>query len=441
VLAAALKTKGWTVFFDRTIPPGKTWRQFIGKEINECRCMVVAWSTHSVKSHWVCEEADDGLKREILVPILLDQVTQPLGFGSIQVANLVGWKGNTESSNYLALCNALTERIGQGKLSAASGADKASRKPKIPWSKLFTVKVDKITVIAAIFAILLWFLIPVLFSQKEIAIINQAPSVGYDIIFNQLRIKQPEIKASNTNVNIFNQFLNQEPEILKIPGGSFQMGSNDGYDDEKPVHKVIMKSFAIGRYEVTFDEYEQFAEALGKPKPDDNGWGRGHRPAINVSWEDAEAYAHWLSSQTGKKFRLPTEAEWEYAARSGTVTDYYWLNQGQAKDFAWFKNFAWFAENSEDKTHPVGQKERNAFGLYDMSGNVWEWVEDCWHENYDQAPDDGSVWQEQNKGDCSLRVLRGGSWLDGSGWMRSAYRLGYAPAYRSNFIGFRLAQD
>ena len=113
VLAAALKSKGWTVFFDRTIPPGKTWRQFIGKEIDECRCMVVAWSTHSVNSHWVCEEADDGLKRKVLVPILLDQIIPPWGFRSIQAASFVGWEGDTNSSSYLALCNAVTDLIGQ----------------------------------------------------------------------------------------------------------------------------------------------------------------------------------------------------------------------------------------------------------------------------------------------------------------------------------------
>ena len=185
---------------------------------------------------------------------------------------------------------------------------------------------------------------------------------------------------------------------------------------------------------MTFDEYDLFAEASGKPRPGDEGWGRGKRPVINVSWEDAVAYAQWLSTVTGKPFRLPTEAEWEYAARAGTTSDFYW-GQGEAKDFAWFN------ENSNNKTQPVGEKKPNAFGLYDMSGNVWEWVQDCWHDNYDQAPGDGSAWQGQNNGDCSRRVLRGGSWDNEPDWLRSAYRGRNYPGYRNYDIGFRLAQD
>jgi hypothetical protein len=122
--------------------------------------------------------------------------------------------------------------------------------------------------------------------------------------------------------------------MLRIPYGSFQMGSNNGGDDEKPVHPVKLKSFAIGRYEVTFDEYDQFVEASGKPMPDDNGWSRGKRPVINVSWEDAVAYAQWLSTVTGKNFRLPTEAEWEYAARAHTTTD---LKIQKTKPIRWVR--------------------------------------------------------------------------------------------------------
>lgn len=210
------------------------------------------------------------------------------------------------------------------------------------------------------------------------------------------------------------------------------MGSNNSGGDEKPVHTVSLKSFAIGRYPVTFGEYDQFAAARWKPKHDDNGWGRGHLPVINVSWGDAVAYAQWLSQVTGKHFRLPTEAEWEYAARAGTVSDYYWGRLGVAQDFAWFD------KNSEGKTHPVGEKKPNAFGLYDMSGNVWEWVQDCYGENYMEAPNNGSAWELQN---CTRRVLRGGSWNNRLILLRSAYRSWHYTDYLNDFIGFRLAQD
>ena len=223
------------------------------------------------------------------------------------------------------------------------------------------------------------------------------------------------------------------PEMVLIPAGQFLMGSSI----EGPVYAVqINKPFALGRYPVTFAEFDRFCQATGRQPPGDQRWGRGRRPVINVSWNDAQEYCQWLSALTGAHYRLPTEAEWEYAARAGTTSDFYWEGQGEAKDFAWFY------ENSEGKTHPVGMKKPNAFGLYDMSGNVWEWVQDCWHENYDQAPGDGSTWQEKNNGDCSLRVLRGGSWFLYPVWLRSAYRFrNLLPDYRSLNLGFRLAQD
>jgi formylglycine-generating enzyme required for sulfatase activity len=156
---------------------------------------------------------------------------------------------------------------------------------------------------------------------------------------------------------------------------------------------------------------------------------------INVSWEDANDYASWLSKLSEKTYRLPSEAEWEYAARGKRTSDYYWADQGEAKDFAWFY------DNSEGKTHPVGEKMSNAFGLYDMAGNVWEWVQDCWHENYKNAPANGSAWQEQDNGACGLRVLRGGSWDGRQVYLRSALRIKDNPAYCDSLIGFRLAQD
>ena len=173
--------------------------------------------------------------------------------------------------------------------------------------------------------------------------------------------------------------------------------------EEKPVHEVRIKPFAIGEFEVTFEEYDRYAIAQGRPLPGDEGWGRGRRPVINVSWYDAVAYAKWLSQQTGKPYRLPTEAEWEYAARSG----------GQAKVWAGTSDQAQLKEYAvygTDRTEPVGGKKPNGLGLYDMSGNVFEWVEDCWHENYQGASADGSAWLRVNDSDCGRRVIRGGSW-------------------------------
>lgn len=211
------------------------------------------------------------------------------------------------------------------------------------------------------------------------------------------------------------------PEMKVIAPGRFVMGSPAGdpeaYEPEFPVHEVVIEqAFAIGRSEVTFAEYDRFALATGRRPPSDQGWGGGQRPVINVSWEDAVAYATWLSKRTGKPYRLPTEAEWEYAARAGSSTKRFWGDDAsQACEYA----------NVYD-------------GLHDMLGNVWEWVQDCWHEDYEGARDDGSAWQQA---DCRYRVVRGGSWNNKPRNVRSANRNRNEPDNRNNNIGFRLAQS
>jgi len=203
------------------------------------------------------------------------------------------------------------------------------------------------------------------------------------------------------------------PELVWIPSGTFQMGNNE-IEDEKPVHPVTVKSFALGKYEVTFDEYDKFCEATAREKPSDEGWGRGKRPVINVTWDDAKAYTKWLSDQTGKNYRLPTESQWEYACRAGNAGKYAF-----GDDVNQLGNYGWYSKNSEGKTHPVGEKKPNAFGLYDMHGNVWEWLEDVWHTNYEGAPSDGSAWIS---GGDSKNLLRGGSWINSDNDSRCTYR-------------------
>jgi formylglycine-generating enzyme required for sulfatase activity len=230
----------------------------------------------------------------------------------------------------------------------------------------------------------------------------------------------------------------QGPEMVVIPAGRFRMGDiqGGGYKDEKPVHGVTMaRSFAMGRFPVTFAEYDPFAEATERAPPNDAGWGRGNRPVINVSWEDALAYAEWLSEQTGKSYRLPTEAEWEYAARAGSDTGYWWGKEiGHNRANCAICGSEWDGK----QTAPAGSFEPNPFGLYDTAGNVWEWVQDCWSESYERAPTDGSAWLSD---DCGLRVMRGGSWHNGPQWVRSPHRSWFYPFWPSNDLGFRLAQD
>ena len=229
------------------------------------------------------------------------------------------------------------------------------------------------------------------------------------------------------------------PEMVVIPAGRFRMGcvsGRDCEDDELPVHEVTVASFALSKYEVTFEEYDRFTAATGGRRADDGGWGRGTRPVINVSWNDAQAYAAWLSAETGETYRLPSEAEWEYAARAGTATAYSWGNEiGRNR-----ANCDGCGSRGDDEqTAPVGSFGANAWGLHDMHGNVWEWVEDCWHGNYARAPTDGTAWASGVS--CARRVLRGGSWYDvNPRLLRSAIRSGISTGFRFNLIGFRVAR-
>jgi formylglycine-generating enzyme required for sulfatase activity len=244
--------------------------------------------------------------------------------------------------------------------------------------------------------------------------------------------------ADKADLSMFRDAL-FAPELVVIPAGEFMMGSSEGeegrYDWEGPQHRVtIGRRFAIGRYTVTFTEYDRFCEATRRETPGDEGWGRGRRPVINVSSEDAQSYISWLSQQTRRAYRLPSEAEWEYACRAGTTTRYSFGDAITPKD-------ANYADSGLNRTSGVGVYPGNPWGLHDMHGNVFEWVEDDWHENYRGAPADGSAWKETKTGsDPRVCMLRGGSWGDNSWDCRSAFRSGLVTRFRSSVIGFRVAR-
>ncbi len=262
------------------------------------------------------------------------------------------------------------------------------------------------------------------------------------IVANQMLVRYEQ--ASHSSMDAYRasilEFLKRgepsKPVMEHVPAGFFFMGNirsgkgkeEVGVPDELPVHKVTIKPFQLGTYEVTFEEYDQFAAETGRSLPDDSGWGRGKRPVINVSWDDAVAYATWLSQATGNHYRLPTESEWEYAARSGG-NDETWAgtsDEQQLTDYAVYQ---------QRRTESVGSKKPNGLGLFDLSGNVWEWVEDCWHEDYKGAPGDGSSWLETNDGNCGRRVLRGGSWDNDPVYLRVSYRYRYWTDFRTTTLG------
>jgi formylglycine-generating enzyme required for sulfatase activity len=217
-------------------------------------------------------------------------------------------------------------------------------------------------------------------------------------------------------------------EMVVIPAGSFIMGSNEA-DREKPPHRVTIQRFAMGKFEVT---QGQWRAVMGSNPSRFNTCG-DDCPVEQVSWNDIQDFINKLNQQTGKSYRLPSEAEWEYAARAGSTSEWsFGDSESQLGDHAWFGG------NSGGKTQRTGQKRPNAFGLHDMHGNVWEWVQDCWHSNYSGAPTDGSAWTTSCAED--KRVLRGGSWNNNPAFLRSALRLRNSPVNRSDYNGFRLAR-
>ena len=260
------------------------------------------------------------------------------------------------------------------------------------------------------------------------------------------------------------------PEIVAIPAGMFMMGSpasEEGrYERESPTRLVtIARPFAIGVYEVTRDEYSRFVLATNHESGpesclvnEDHHWveraGRSWRnpgfpqsvrePAVCVSWEDATAYVSWLSGRTGMDYRLPSAAEWEYAARAGTTTPWYWGDSidmqclfangaDMATDFPWRTQ----CNDGRAKTSLVGSYQANAFELHDMIGNAWEWVQDCFNWSYEGAPTTGGPWLD---GDCASRVMRGASWASTPKYLRAAHRAGERTTFRSDYTGFRVAR-
>ena len=220
------------------------------------------------------------------------------------------------------------------------------------------------------------------------------------------------------------------PEMVVIPAGSFVMGSEKNAN-EQPSHLVRISTFLLGKTEVT---QKQWLEVMGSSPSEFAGKCGQECPVEKVSWNNVQEFISKFNSRTGQKYRLPSESEWEYSARAGVTTEWSFGNDSYLLD-----KYSWFGGNSGGKPHEVGQKLPNAFGLLDMHGNVWEWTQDCWHENYVGAPTDGSAWITSCSGNG--RVPRGGSWIGSAPFSRLAYRYGYDPDRPNYTGGFRLARD
>ncbi|MET0070049.1 MAG: SUMF1/EgtB/PvdO family nonheme iron enzyme [Candidatus Thiodiazotropha sp.] len=383
-LAAALEKQGWSVWWDPKLRGGDRFDDVIQDALTNARCVISLLSSQALRSTYVMNETRYALRRNKLIPVVIESVELPFDLEGVHTPELIGWDGDETADDYNNLLGDIMAIVGVSSTTGQEGRKHQSEAQE---------------------------------RKNTLSVETEAVEIG--VI---------------------------QPEMVLIPEGEFFMGSEsekdgDSYEEEQPQHRVAIKPFYLGKHEVTFAEFAAFANAANRELPDDEGWGREQRPVINVSWEDAVAYAEWLSQQTGKRYRLPTEAEWEYAARAGSTTKYSWGDEIGQDGKVWANCDGCGSQWDGEQTAPVGSFASNGFGLYDMSGNVWEWVQDCWHGDYQGAPPDGSAWLESDKGDCGRRVIRGGSWSYGPRYIRSAGRDRGYPVGRNDDLGFRLAQD
>lgn len=381
LVVATLEQAGWSVWWDRSTPPGKSWHRMIEKELDDAKCVVVVWSENSVNSEWVRIEAEEGKSRDVLIPVMIDNVRPPLSFRLIQAARLIGWQGESSHPEFRSLLESIGKIIGPAisdpPMSAKQVIDDSLRQA-VPLAPKGDLKTE----------------------------VKKNPVVP---------VSQGLIEDLGNGVKL---------EMVAIPGGEFMMGSKT-FDSSQPIHKVSLKPFCMGKYPITQAQWKAvMGENPSRFKGDD-------LPVESVSWEDARAFCQELSKRTGKEYRLPTEAEWEYAARAGSTGDFCFGDDVKLLD-----DYGWYGGNSGGSTHPVGKKKPNNWGLHDVHGNVWEWCEDVWHDNYKGAPDDGSAWV--HGGNQDRRLLRGGSWGYFRDSARAVYRDLNFPLYRSDGFGFRV---
>jgi formylglycine-generating enzyme required for sulfatase activity len=388
-LAKAFEELGWSVWWDWTIPVGKTWRQVISEELEAAACVVVAWSNDSIKSEWVMEEADEGRAKNILAPALIADVRPPMGFRQIQAANLVNWQGEPDDPEFVKLLHAVESILGPPK-----------RKEKVQPAVPPKAPPRKTAV-----------------SQSTI---QPSPE---SVLTNKIGMKLVLMSAG-----AFKMGNPKSPKELMDRFG----GEEKWYKREKPHHTVkIERPFYLQTTPVTQGQWQR---VMGNNPSNFKSCGNDC-PVEEVSWEDAQRFIEKLNKlEKTEAYRLPSEAEWEYACRAGSDAEFSFGDDAEQ-----LGEFAWLADNSGGKTHPVGEKKPNAWGLFDMHGNVREWVEDDWHDNYKGAPTDGSAWIDNPRG--SMRVLRIGSLNSNAQLCRSATRGHFWPGRWGAHASFRLSKS
>jgi formylglycine-generating enzyme required for sulfatase activity len=530
-IAQALEAEGFDVWWDTEILPGESFSKVIDSKLKDSACIIAVWSDSSINSNWVQEEADDGMQRNTLIPVMIDQIDLPRGFKRLQTADLMDWQGDVNSANWqmiLAQIRKLVsnraaaeaaERQAAEQVQAKAQASLQPRARPAPVAQSRTEPPVKkgggfplllvVGLLALVGAGVSGYLLMSGNGRGEnaasVVASNDSPPVetprsvaaaeSSDAEDDQMAAiiapddtaaaqtpagpEQDTLDAAEADDDASSELTASEaveeeapaevveaaparaftpgeafrdceacPEVMPFAAGAeFAMGAPEGEvsreDAETPQVKVtIAKPFAIGIHEVTYDEWAACIADGGCSgyEPPDLGWGKKQRPVVNVSVEDARAYLAWLSEKTGATYRLPSEAEWEYAARAGSDGAFYTGDQittGQANYNGQYPYNRAPKGQYRSKTTTVGSFAANAFGLHDMHGNVREWTQDCWRSSHSGAPEDGTA----VGGACSSQVIKGGSWNVGAWRLRSAYRDDGEKTLRKYDTGFRVVRD
>jgi formylglycine-generating enzyme required for sulfatase activity len=412
-LAKALEKSGWTVWWDQTIPPGKTFDQAIEEAIFAAKCVVVLWSQHSIKSDWVKEEASIGKQRNVLIPAKIDAVEIPLGFGFIQAADLTDWQSELTHPGYRGLQKAIS--------SILISSSMESTKQEQPWLRMQSQGKTPDSM------------------RKRGLVIGTVFLVIVLVIFGWLHMTMQEaltIPEPYTN-SIGMTFVYIAPGTFVMGSPKDEPGRNNDYDMQQ--HQVILsQGFYMQTTEVT---QRQWLDVMGNNPSAFKECGYDC-PVENVSWDDVQLFIKKLNGKEGTNmYRLPTEAEWEYSARAGTLTPFA-FGRCLSSDQANYKGDQPLdgCPKGLNRGMPVkvGSFQPNAWSLHDMHGNVSEWVDDKWQNNYKHAPGRRGTWLEGPRVG-SVHVIRGGSWSFAAKGCRSAYRRGWTSDFRYRNLGFRLA--
>ncbi|MGF1453763.1 MAG: SUMF1/EgtB/PvdO family nonheme iron enzyme [Alphaproteobacteria bacterium] len=460
-LKARFEAMGLDIFFDiEGIDGGAVFPDVITRALDTSKAVLACWTPFYFTRPWCLIEAREAKDRDILVPVAIEpfaRTDQPADLRHVNYYDLFGWQGEDSFENWTLTLKRLGRLVGRElaptlKTGPFGGIQVVEPAPEPP-----PAAGPRIDVLADLRQT--WRDFPArdnadLVSRFLQRVQSAAPGSGLEFeiehhLTELQRAAEPVDPPPSTVWTPGRVFRDGDglPELVVVPAGRFVMGAPPGEegrsDDEGPQHEVRFAApFALGRYPVTFGEYDAFCEAEGRRKPKDQGWGRGGRPVIDVSWDDAKAYCAWASDRTGAAYRLPSEAEWEYACRAGTTTPFSFGETIFTDQANYDGNHRYGNGRTGEyrkRTTPVGTFPANAFGLHDMHGNVFEWCEDPWHDSYVGAPADGSAWVA-NPTDSTARVVRGGSWFSQPLRLRSAFRLRGRPDYRFDTRGLRVAR-